>query len=191
MKAVLILSLIAITALAQASDPVYITDLRPRTQAGKMSRDELRSTRDDADQYAKVSGLVPLQEGLRDEVRFWLTWATFDPSTNGIATVGYVIAGDDWQVCRIGYSGKSTVPDSGQCRRYGPRATRERMAGDLRRLAALADFSIECGIQDGEWVTIDAVAQGKRFSLSAGNPVSCAGDASQFVGRFLDRVRVP
>jgi hypothetical protein len=44
MRAVLIVSLVATRALAQASDPVYVTDLRPRTQAGKMAPADLKHT---------------------------------------------------------------------------------------------------------------------------------------------------
>src|SRR5690349_22068838 len=88
MKAVLIVSLalVATAAFAQTPDPVYITDLRPQTQAGKLSPATLQDARDEADLYAKVSGLQPLREGRDDEVRFWLTWATFDPSTNAVAS---------------------------------------------------------------------------------------------------------
>lgn len=193
MKAPLIVSLVLLSASApgQAQDPVYITDVSPQMRAGKMSPGSLRDELASADEYARVTNLAALHDGAADEVRFWLTWATFDPSTNGIATVGYVVTGEDWKVCRIDYAGKSAAPASGLCKPYLPRATPERIRADLRRLAGFADFSIDCEIQDGEWVTIDAVSSGKRFIVSATNPASCDGDAAKLVARVLNRVRIP
>jgi hypothetical protein len=193
MKAPLIVSLVLLSAgaLAHAQDPVYITDVSPQMRAGKMSPGALRDELDSANEYARLSNLAALNDGAADELRLWLTWATFDPSTNGIATVGYVVTDEDWKVCRIDYAGKSTAPKSGLCEPYSPRATRERIRTDLRRLSAFADFSIDCEIQDGEWVTIDAVSSGKRFVVSAVNPASCDGDAARLVARLLNRVRVP
>lgn len=191
MKAPLIVGLVLLSASVpgQAQEPVYITDVSPKMSAGKMSPGLLRDELASADEYARVSKLATLNDGVPDELRFWLTWATFDPSTNGIATVGYVVTGDEWQVCRIDYAGKSTAPESGQCKPYPARATQERIRADLQRLATFADFSIDCEIHDGEWVTIDAVSSGKRFVVSAGNPAACDGDAAKLVASVLNRIR--
>lgn len=193
MKAPLIVGLVLLSASApgQAQDPVYITDVSPKLRADKMSPGLLRDELASANEYARVAKLAPLNDGAPDEVRFWLTWATFDPSTNGIATVGYVVTDEAWKVCRIDYAGKSITPSGGLCKRYPPRATRERIGADLRQLSAFADFSIDCGMHDGEWVTIDAVSRGKRFVVAAGNPVSCDGAAAKLVARALSRVRIP
>jgi hypothetical protein len=43
---------------------------------------------------ALASKLAVIKEGDPDELRLWVSWATFDPSTNGIATIGYVHS--DW-----------------------------------------------------------------------------------------------
>jgi hypothetical protein len=192
MKALLALSLacLAAEAFAQTPGPVYVITEVQRTRAAKMSAADLREERSGADRYARVANLATLKNGAPDEVRFWLTWATFNPSTNGIATVGYIVTDKDWQLCRIDYAGQSTVPSGGQCESYKPRATRKQIRDDLQELAAFADFTIECNIMDGEWVTIDAVSDGRRFVVSAGNPAACAGDPAKQVAKFLNRVRV-
>ena len=157
----------------------------------KMSAALLRYERDSADEYARVSKLATLSESSRDEVRIWPTWATFDPSTNGIATVGYIVTDREWQLCRIAYKGQSTAAESGVCKRQAARASPEQIRAHLRRLTELADSSIECGISDGEWLTIDAVSNGKRFTVAAGNPGACPGNAARVVSRFLSSVRTP
>ena len=118
MKAPLIVSfvLLSASALAYAQDPVYITDVSPKMRAVKMSPGALRDELDSANEYTRLSNLAALNDGAADEVRLWLTWATFDPSTNGIATVGYVVTDEDWKVCRIDYAGKATAMQRGSLR---------------------------------------------------------------------------
>jgi hypothetical protein len=63
--------------------------------------------------------------------------------------------------------------------------------GDLVRLSALADVSINCGVMDGAWVLIDAVSSGKRFVLEANNPQSCKGESAKLVSDVLNEVEEP
>ncbi len=181
------LAFLSANTVAEAPNTVYITDFG-QTRAGRMSAASLHEERDRADKYALASKLAALGDGNPDEVRFWLTWATFDPSTNGIATVGYVVTDRNSRMCRIGYSAKSTMPENARCRRYTPHRGRGRTMADLVRLSAFADFSVDCNIEDGAWVLIDAVSNGKRFVLSASNPEFCDGDVAKLVSESLDEV---
>lgn len=146
---------------AAETPPIYITDLElGKTRAGRMSAQHVQEERDLADQYARATNLAVLKDGDADEMRFWLSMATFDPWSNGIATVGYVVTGESSRMCRIAYSGKSTTPKSGHCTRDAVKRERPTM-GDLARLSAFADYFIGCDVQDGSWVLIDAVSNGK------------------------------
>jgi hypothetical protein len=138
-----------------------------------MSEHELRNIRDEADRFAQASHLAVLSDGDPDEIRLWLTWATFDPMTNGIATVGYIVTDSRSSECRITYRGESTAPRSGRCTRLASK-WRTRVIGDLVRLSAFADTDIDCDMVDGDWVVIDAVSVGKRFVLWVNNPELCS-----------------
>jgi hypothetical protein len=153
-----------------------------------MSAEALHENRDDADKYAQASHLANLNDSAADEVRFWVTWATFDPRTNGGATLGYVISDKKSLICRISYSPKSTAPKSGLCRRYSPSEPRRQILADLARLSAFADVTIDCNVVDGAWVLIDAVSNGKRFVLEANDPEFCTGDGAKLVSKLLDEV---
>jgi hypothetical protein len=177
-------------AVAGAPDPVYVTD-SSQMRLGRMSAESLREHRNHADKYALASHLAVLKDGDQDEVRFWVTWATFDPATNGIGTVAYVVTDRRSRTCRISYSRKSTVPKSGLCRQYSPHEKRKRIVEDLVRLSALADVAIDCQLLDGAWVLIDAVSNGKRFVLYANNPQSCGGDGAKLVSELLNEVEEP
>ena len=177
-------SLVFASAVAETPTPVYITNFS-HTHAGRMSEASLHEERNRADEYARVSNLTVLQDGNHSEIRFWVSAATFDPSTNGIATFGYVLTDEDSRMCSIAYSGKSTVPKSGQCKHYSPQRERQRTLADLVQLSTFSDFSIDCDVLDGAWVLIDAVSNGKRFVLSANNPQNCSGDAAKLVSALL------
>ncbi|HKS57082.1 MAG TPA: hypothetical protein VJS12_17430 [Steroidobacteraceae bacterium] len=189
MKASLILTLALLTAVAaaQTSDPVYIADLN-QTHAGKMTADQARLGRTRADKHARAAKLTSLSDGAADELRLWVTWATFDVRSNGIATTGYVLTRKDAKVCRVDYPRKSMDPEGALCRSYAPLVMRTRALADLPRLSALADFAIDCGTQDGSWLLIDAVSSGKRFVVYANNADSCTGDAAKLVADVSERV---
>jgi hypothetical protein len=184
------LAFLVVSGAATATEPVYVTDFG-QARVAKMSAQSMHENRDDADHYALASKLAVLKEGDPDELRLWVSWATFDPSTNGIATVGYVFAGNHARMCRIAYPGQSTSPKSGLCRRYAPQVGPAQIASDLARLSALADVSIDCNVVDGDWVLIDAISNGKRFVLSASNPHTCTGDAAKLVSEVLSEVAEP
>jgi len=182
--------LFVVSGVAIATAPVYITNFG-QTRVARMSAESVNERRDDADRYALASNLAVLKDGGTDELRLWVSWATFDPSTNGIATDGYVLTANNTKICRVAYSGKSTEPKNALCRRYAPQGGRAQIAGDLTRLSALADVTIDCNVEDGDWVLIDAVSNGKRFVLWASNPKTCTGDAAKLVSAVLDKVAAP
>ena len=184
------LAFLGISEIATATDPVYITDF-DQTVVARMSAESMRENRDDADKYALASKLAVLKDGDRDELRLWVSWATFDPSTNGIATVGYVLAANNPRVCRVAYSVKSTKPKGGLCGHYAPQHGQAQIADDLARLSALADVTIDCNVVDGNWVLIDAVSNGKRFVSWASNPQTCSGDAAKLVSAVLAEFAEP
>jgi hypothetical protein len=179
------------SAAAEAAEPVYIITDLSKTHARKMSAASLQEERASADAYARASGLPVLKEGNVSEVRLWVSVATFDPSTNGIATVGYVLTHQNSTMCRIGYAGKSTVPRNGGCKQYAPQEDRDKTLADLVKLSAFSDSEIDCDVVDGAWVLIDAVSDGKRFALTASNPEVCDGDAAKLVAKLLRAVAAP
>ena len=166
--------------LALAGDPVYVSIF---SQNPVPMQERLA----DADRYALTSRLAVLRNGARDEVRFWVTAATFMPP-NGIETVGYVVTENSSRVCHVGYSGKSTVPKNGRCRAYSPHESRKRIVADLSRLSEFTSVSVDCGVLDGAWVLIDGVSNGKRFAIWANNPQSCGGDEAHLVSELLREV---
>ena len=182
------LATLAGITVSGAQDPVYVDDF---SQMSKMSAGSLHESRDLADRYAVASHLAILKDGDTDEVRSWVSWATFDPSTNGVGTVGYVVTNKRQTMCRIAYLAKSAIPRAGFCKRYSPHESPERIVANLTRLSAFADVAISCGVLDGAWVTIDAVSQGKRFVLYANNPQSCRGDGAILVSELLHDVAEP
>ena len=154
----------------------------------RMSAASLKESHDQSDEYARTSHLATLKDGDPDEVRFWVSWATFGQTTNGIASVGYIIKGKHSRMCRIAYAGASTVPKKGVCRRYTPHQRSERVVAKIMPLSSFADVAINCGVVDGAWVLIDAVSNGKRFIVEADNPQSCDGDAAKLVSELLTDV---
>ncbi len=183
------IGLIGLLAAASATgrDLVYITNFG-QTSAVRMSGAPLQRYRNDADKYALASHIKVLRPQDPDEVRLWVSWATFDPSTNGIGTVGYIVTAKRSERCLISYPGRSTEPKKGVCRRYAPRESAERIMANITHLSSFANFAITCRVLDGDWVLIDAVSKGKRFVLWADNPQSCRGGGARLVSRLLDAV---
>ena len=151
---------------------------------------QLHQYRSDADKYALASHIKLLKDRGPDEVRLWVGCATFDPSANGIGTIGYIVTAKRSAKRRISYPGRSTVPKKGVCRRYASRENPGRIVAKLAHLSSFSNFAIGCGVLDGDWVLIDAVSNGKRFVLWADNPESCHGDGARLVSRQSGRTHV-
>lgn len=191
-KALNYIGLIGLLAAAPATGQnlVYITRFG-QTRSAVMSDVQLQEYRNDADKFALASHIKVLRDRDPDEVRLWVSWATFDPSTNGIGTTGYIVTARQSARCQISYVGRSTVPTQGVCRRYPSREKRGRIMANLTHLSSFSNFAVGCGVLDGDWVLIGAVSNGKRFVLWADNPQSCRGDAARLVSRLLDSVAEP
>jgi hypothetical protein len=168
---------------------VYTTVFGGSTAVFPIAGKELTDDSNEVNRYAQVSKLARLKDGDPDQIRLWVTWATFDPSTNGIGTTGYAITGTGAVKCLIGYLGKSLEADRGTCRRYSPPTSRTAILSTLERFAAYANMSIDCGTMDGAWTLLDVVSKGKHFIISANNPGTCTGDAASRVSELLRAVQ--
>ena len=171
----------------RAADPVYITDFA-QTHGATIDAGVGSNVRVGVEAYALVSKLAFLADGDPDEVRFWVTAATFDPRTNGIATVGYVVSGSGGWVCRIVYRGKETAPSKGECRAHWSLKRRRGVLSDIAALARMSGHSYSCRVMDGYWVSIEGVSEGRRFMVQADNPSSCNDKDSQFIAAALEKV---
>lgn len=172
---------------AWAQNLVYITDFG-KTRITTLSGRTLQESREEADKYARVSHIKVLKDGDADEVRLWYSWATFDLSTNGIGTIGYLVTAGHARKCRVSYPRTSVVPRSGRCSSYAPQQNPKDIAASLIHLVPFANSSMSCGVEDGGWVLIDLVVNGKRSVLYASNPGSCPGDGPKLVSRLMNAV---
>jgi hypothetical protein len=174
------------SAGAAGEDPVYVT-VDISLHQGRMPPAELEYVRGEADRFASVSHLPLLKSGGSDELRLWYSWATFNPRGGGVGTVGYVFSGRSPRVCRIVYRGESVVPARASCTRLPITVQRrERIFEYLQRLSAFGDCSVNCEVADGDWVSVDAVANGTRFVLFASNPDDCQGDFAKLVSGLVE-----
>ncbi len=172
----------------EASEPIYVlnpSQLFSRTYSAA----DLAAKRKDLDDYAIRSKLPVLKEGGSDEIRFWVTWANFEVGTIGYDTEGYVISDRGVSVCRITYPPEQRTPFVGSCKHITKSLDVKSILGNLRDLAKFSGQSLNCGVIDGEWVEIDGVSAGQRFTIDAGNPDECHDDGSKLVANVLARVR--
>jgi hypothetical protein len=173
----------------QAGDIVYVDDLFGRDHVRRYSAAELTEERARLDEYATKSKLTVLKEGGPDEIRFWISWANFSPGTIGYDTEGYVISNRGFSVCLLAYPPNKHSPVVGTCERGAKSTDVKAILSNLNELSKLSGMSLSCGITDGEWVSIDGVFAGQRFTLFSGNPDSCPGEGSKLVAKVLANVR--
>lgn len=179
---------LSFASVGKASEPIYV--LSPSQLFSRpYSAADMAAKRKDLDEYAIRSKLEVLKEGDRDEIRFWVTWANFEVGTIGYDTEGYLISDRGSSVCRITYPPKQRLPFVGSCKPNMKSPDVRTLVRDLRDLATFSGQSISCGVVDGEWVEIDGVYAGQRFTIDAGNPDACHDAGSALVTKVLARVR--
>ncbi|HMN45856.1 MAG TPA: hypothetical protein PKE27_14860 [Povalibacter sp.] len=173
---------------AWAGEIVYVEDISGRDSVSTYSAAELAEKRAQVDAYATKSMLAVFREGGPDEIRFWISWANFDPGTIGYETKGYVISNQGLWVCRIAYRQNEHSPVGGSCKASSSKNTKTILA-ELGSLSKLSGKSLSCGVMDGEWMSVDGVFAGQRFTFSSSNPDMCPGKGSKLVAKVLRDVR--
>jgi hypothetical protein len=173
----------------QAGDIVYVEDLFGRDYVRAHSAVELSEKRVQLDEYATKSKLAVLREGGSDEIRFWISWANFDPDTIGYDTEGYVVSNQGFWICRVAYARKEHSPTGGTCKLSAKSTDVKAIFSNLEKLSKLSGRSLDCGVMDGEWMSVDGVFAGQRFTFSSSNPDTCPGEGSKLVAKVLANVR--
>ena len=172
-----------------ASEIVFVELISDRDYVSSYSAEELVEVRASLDAYAAKSKLEVLREGGPDEIRFWISWATFDPDTIGYDTEGYVISNQGSWLCHVTYPRKEHSPASGSCKPNARSSNAKTILSRLGSLSKLSGKSLGCGVMDGEWMSVDGVFAGKRFTFSSGNPGSCSDEGSKLIAKALKDVR--
>ena len=103
-KAILAAALLvlAVARPTHAEDPVYVelfnknaTVVSPHTDS------EYAELQKDLDVFSTSARLDAMRDGHKDEIRVWVSVATFDPTTEGIRTYGLVAPRDSVVVCEV------------------------------------------------------------------------------------------
>ena len=183
--------LLALGGPSHANEPVYVQLLdKNATVVHTLTDSEYVELQKSLDVFSSSAGLGAIHDGDKEEIRVWMSVATFDPTTEGVETVGLVAANNSVLVCRV----RGPVASKGHAgqRRYckvnskGNYEEVHAMIGDLANLRAR---DISCGVLDGYWVDIDGVYDGRRFSFSASNPDYCSDNSSKLVVRLLSYLK--
>ena len=182
-------SVALLSSAVAVSEVVYVEDLSGGDHVSVYTAVELTEFRAQLDTYAAKSRLVALKAGGPDEIRFWVSWANFDPDTIGYDTEGYVTSNQGSWICRITYLRREHTPTSGSCKPSTRSADRKALLSNLGELSKLSGKSLDCGVVDGEWMSVDGLYAGQRFTFSSSNPDACQGEASKLVARLLKDVR--
>ena len=184
-------ALLAFVGRSNADEPVYVQLLNKNaTVVHTLTDPQYIELQQSLDVLATSARLGAIRDGDKEEIRVWMSVATFDPSTEGVATVGLVAANDSVLVCKV----RGHVAPKGHAgqRRYCKIAAHgnyqevQAMIGDLAKLRAQ---DISCGVLDGYWLDVDGVYAGRRFSFSASNPDSCSDESSKLVVRLLSHLK--
>lgn len=137
------------------------------------------------DGYSRSAGLAELKDGQPDQLRMWITGAIILPEPDDVD--GYVVTKGQTSICRA-KSPISETSDSIQRRDCTPdhRLSRQGVVYlQIRNLADLSGWQLGCGVQDGEWYSIDGIFHGRRFSLYSSNATSCLDGGSRLVRKLL------
>jgi hypothetical protein len=181
--------------VVSAEEPVHPSEPRPTAKpshAQRLDEDamQLRPMADSQyaefqsrlDTLARSARLHTLRDGADDEIRIWMNVATFDPSTEGVETQGYVVSKRGGFVCKTsgpvvpkGHTEQERSCD--QDARMNASAAR----AVLHELAKLSGQRIDCHIEEGYWLEIDGSWNQQRFSFYANNPDSCSAAAAKLV----------
>lgn len=134
-----------------------------------------------ADAYSRAAHLRPLHSGGPDQLRVWME------DYMGGRVTGYIAAKRRATKCLTKYhyaDGVMTINDA-ICQRVFRWDRKQEAISLLSNLLSSAGKEWSCPRLDGGGVIIDGVHDGKRITLSVGNPDACNDPASKSVMKLL------
>jgi hypothetical protein len=135
-----------------------------------------------ANAYARSTGLQQLRTSSAPELRFWFGDYMIGTVTGVIVSRGRALK------CRTSYTYKDGVDTlkRGTCRQLRGWDGSSDVWSQIATLYALNEHRLHCeGVFDGGSFLIEGIYEGKRFALSGSNPDFCEDGPSQAVTRIF------
>lgn len=134
-----------------------------------------------ADAYSRAAHLQPLHSAGPDQLRVWMQ------DYMGRRVTGYIASKRRATKCRTKYhysDGIMTIDDA-RCQRVFRWDKKHEAIDLLGRLLSLDGKEWNCPRLDGGGIIIDGVHNGRRITLSVGNPDACNDPESKSVVKLL------